>query len=99
MAWRLSLVENPRNGPDGKIPIGTMWPAKRGDENGYCILLPGDVWWWTYQHPTGGGRWQITIPPEGPERMTVSPSINFSGGWHGFIRDGVISDDVSGKRF
>lgn len=100
MAWRLHLVQDrPRAGPDGQIPVGTMWPAKRGDEEGYCVLLPGGVWWWTYQHAEGGQGWQVTVPPEGPEHMTVSPSIDIADGWHGWIQNGVISDDVSGKQF
>lgn len=34
-----------------------------------------------------------------PPRLTLTPSVNIGGGWHGHIRDGVISDDVSGIAF
>jgi len=100
LPWRLHLVDSPQAGSDGKIPVGTMYRAKLGDDEGFAIFLPGGVIWWTYQHPCNGGRWAIAVPPEGPEHMTVSPSINFvPDGWHGWIKDGVISDDVSGKQF
>jgi hypothetical protein len=34
-----------------------------------------------------------------PPRITVKPSINIIGRYHGFVTDGVISDDVDGRKF
>lgn len=53
-------------------------------------------------HPTNDpdGGWEVTI--EGPmvdgERLliTVKPSINAVGIYHGWITDGVLSDDIGG---
>jgi len=42
------------------------------------------------------GGWMVT--GDAPN-ITVHPSINLHGGYHGFIQDGVISDDVEGRQF
>lgn len=31
--------------------------------------------------------------------ISLAPSVNIKGGWHGFIANGAISDDVSGRAF
>lgn len=53
-----------------------------------------------------GDGWDVSGPPE---RLTVSPSISVltrsdaqrpdERGWHGYLRDGVLTDDVDGRRF
>jgi len=43
-----------------------------------------------------GDGWIVT----GREPLiTLSPSINIVGSYHGWLRDGVISDDCEGRRF
>lgn len=37
----------------------------------------------------GGGRWTRTGTPP---KITLSPSINLVGHWHGWLRDGVLVD-------
>lgn len=39
-----------------------------------------------------------TVEGEAP-RLTLMPSVNIEDGWHGYIRDGEISDDVEGRTF
>ena len=34
-----------------------------------------------------------------PPRITVAPSINIVGSYHGYLREGVVSDDVEGRTF
>lgn len=34
-----------------------------------------------------------------PPNITVNPSINHVGAYHGYLRNGVLSDDVDGRRF
>lgn len=34
-----------------------------------------------------------------PPNVTLAPSVNIKGGWHGFIQNGVISDDCEGRTF
>jgi len=46
--------------------------------------VPGDHGWEVSGHPA---------------QLTVKPSINIKNGYHGFITDGVIWDDVEGRTF
>jgi hypothetical protein len=40
--------------------------------------------------------WKVTgVPP----KITVHPSINFEDSYHGWLKDGVISDDCEGRKF
>jgi len=67
----------------------------------YVVCLPGGVDFcvdfraWRDGVSYGDG-WTLTGPLE---RLTLSPSVNIGGAYHGWIRDGVISDDVEGRRF
>jgi hypothetical protein len=45
---------------------------------------------------TDGHGWTVT--GEAPN-ITVSPSINCIGRYHGWLRDGVLSEDVEGRVF
>lgn len=42
------------------------------------------------------GGWTITGDTP---NITVSPSINIGGGYHGFLTNGVIGEDVEGRKF
>lgn len=46
--------------------------------------------------PVHGQGWTVT--GEAP-RITVSPSINAVGRYHGWLLDGVLSDDCEGRAF
>jgi len=39
-----------------------------------------------------------TVTGDAPN-ITVSPSINFTGRFHGFLTNGVLSEDVEGRMF
>jgi hypothetical protein len=62
------------------------------------VILPGqnlfcvDSKCWNDKSMYGG--WQVTgIPPA----ITISPSINIAGTYHGWIINGVISEDCEGR--
>lgn len=40
--------------------------------------------------------WAVTGEPPA---ITVSPSINCVGRWHGWLQNGVLSDDVEGRTY
>lgn len=70
------------------------WNGKRP---ALMICLPGagprilDQKWRDSQH-----GWTITgLPP----RLTASPSIHILDKYHGWLRDGVLTDDVDGRKF
>lgn len=60
-----------------------------------CVRLPS------------GGSFHPQIPPAGeshgweitgePPKVTIRPSINHVGVYHGYLTDGVLSDDLEGR--
>lgn len=52
--------------------------------------------------PTKQG-WQISLRSElvvgETPQLTLTPSINCVGVYHGYIRDGIITDDCEGRRY
>ncbi len=56
----------------------------------FCVHAPA-----TREGPNGTG-WKVT--GDAP-KITVEPSINVVGSYHGWIRDGVITDDCEGRKF
>lgn len=65
------------------------------------VRLPGDLDFCIDSRAWSGGKvygdgWH---PVGDPPRVTLNPSINFPGIYHGWIRDGVISDDCEGRTF
>lgn len=61
-----------------------------------CVVLPGRVAFCVDSatvingEPQKGG-WHVSGPPE---KITVHPSINLKGYFHGWIKDGIISDRI-----
>lgn len=66
----------------------------------YVIVLPNKVAWSPDSHPISDGKyisggWDV----EGDiSNLTVSPSIHMTD-YHGWIRNGEITDDVDGRTF
>lgn len=99
--------------PDGKVanlfdvPPGAMWTADWYGDSGDGYKGPdGKVWVvklpghnsndWTFYGPSrDGGHWTVT---GAPPNVTCSPSIG-TGAYHGFLRDGVLTQDVDGRTF
>lgn len=81
--WMEKETENPYAAPDGKV---------------WCLKLPGDTEWLIYSFSSGPDRrkWDVhgTLP-----NITVHPSVNAEGYYHGWIKDGVISEDCEGRKF
>lgn len=70
-----------------RAPLVVMMP----NGSDFCI----DSAFWNQQDGYRGG-WKVsgTAP-----QMTLEPSINIVGSYHGYLRDGVISDDCEGRTF
>jgi hypothetical protein len=102
-----------KGAPDGKLyllgdrdlPVGATWdadwlpPTHQGpDGKAWCVRMSGGSGseWLVYGPSSGGGKWQVTGTAPA---FTAHPSINLIGVWHGFLREGVISDDVEGRRY
>lgn len=77
------------------------WRENAQNRKPLVVLLPGK---WTFlidgkcfSHERGYyDGWTVTgsVP-----LITVSPSINLVNRYHGWLRDGIISDDVDGRAF
>ena len=68
-------------------------------EDGYEVFvrLPGRVWWNIGAPSTGGGPgW--TRSGAVPE-ITAHPSIHYVWTYHGYVRNGYVTDDVDGRQF
>lgn len=74
------------------------WMASRPP---YVVKLPDGTEFCIDSRATRDGQFVgdgWTVAGELP-RVTLSPSINIVGSYHGWIADGVISDDCEGRRF
>jgi hypothetical protein len=114
MAWPCVLYENreaARTAGGGRVRIGAVWPMEvwedwmvsdeyrathAGKRAPLVVQLPSGPF--PVDGPQSGGTsgWQVTGEPP---RLTLSPSVNVVGFYHGWIQDGVITDDCEGRTF
>lgn len=93
MAIPLRIIVRPPDAYVGHVVPGDMWRAPEWDfaEDGvecWAIVMPhGSVFYTTDKDR--GELWNVTGEP--PE-ITVTPSINDPGRWHGFITNGELVD-------
>lgn len=71
------------------------------DGRSFVMRLPGDGEWAIDAVSTSGGRWERTGEPP---NITARPSILSHGsatrkGYHGFLTNGVLSDDLEGRTY
>lgn len=71
----------------GRKPLVVLLPGR------YYFLIDGQC----YNEQKGYyDAWTVKgVPP----LISVEPSINMVGRYHGFLRNGVISDDCDGRKF
>jgi len=87
--------------------------ASWGDREGFLarglgrppmyVSLPGGTWFLIdsrFYDPAHGGFYGEGWNPTGQApQVTLHPSVNNHGRYHGWIQNGVISDDVEGRTF
>jgi hypothetical protein len=105
--WQHNVKRLYEGSPDGKLyilrnlPIGAMWDAywlkdatpdryTGPDGKAWCVMLPGGMEWIVYGPASDTGeKWDVQgVPP----LITVHPSINNVGVFHGHIKNGIISE-------
>ncbi len=105
MPWQCRLIDNPFR-PDGPgwdgVQIGDMWfrldaPTQNGERALPVVLLPSSGGMFAFDLDDAA-RHGWTVTGEAPA-ITVAPSIDGIGVYHGFLRNGVISDDLEGRKF
>lgn len=108
--WQVHVHRLYSGAPDGKLyalldkdlPPGAMWEAPwlrdwiGPDGKSLIVRLPSGSDFTVDGPSEADGRWtRIGIPP----RITVDPSINEIGRYHGHIKDGVITPCSEGHQF
>jgi hypothetical protein len=84
-------VEYRRDWEGRRLPLIVAVPALSGSTG--WRLVPIDE---HYTRPGETHGWTVTGEPP---RITVQPSINAVGDYHGWLIDGVLRDDVEGRRY
>ncbi len=89
--------------PIRELPPGAMYAAPWANSrntNGWKgdaiqVVLPDSREWCITGPSSNGGGWTVTgtMPC-----ITASPSIHVPG-YHGFLRDGVLTDDIDGRTY
>ncbi len=105
----------PREGFAGELEVGDCWyetpisdthrlyllAPEHADRRPLVVRMPGPVHFAVYGPEIGEAR----IGPKGwvvtgdPPAITLSPSVHCPGVYHGYIQDGVITDDLDGRRY
>lgn len=91
MTWQLKLAPY-----EQRKEIGAIWSYPSQPDRLFITLPCGSLFPANghNDHPQGG--WVVTGEPP---NLTMQPSIRVHGGWHGYITNGVISDDVEGRQY
>jgi len=95
------LLEHPEGHPfrpalkyfqrnSGRPPLVVALPCVGGGRVDWCV--DGPCW---KDGKVYGDGWDVSGEPP---LITVAPSINIIGAYHGFIQNGVITDDCEGRR-
>lgn len=88
--WRADWLEQIHDNPYAD-PFGRAW----------ALMMPCGIEWMIYGHSSGdagqkGPKWDVrgTVP-----NITVRPSINLMGRYHGFVENGIVLPDVEGRTY
>jgi hypothetical protein len=84
----------------GRESIGARYKALQGSRAPILIWTPAG-WWCSDQMARDSMRWYgdgWSVTGDLPA-ITVTPSINFVGAYHGWVTAGVLTDDCDGRKF
>jgi len=84
--WYLASPENIADHNRDQTPIFVILPSRT------LFLIHGTCWQGTRRY----GGWGVSgeVP-----NLTVTPSINIGGFYHGWLTNGLISDDCEGRKY
>lgn len=100
--WRIPL-DHEYEARDGET-YGEVWAHRlspefkaSGRDHVLHIVLPGGgTWSPDFKASSSESGWTVTgtFPA-----LTASPSVNAEGSYHGWLRDGALTDDVEGRTY
>lgn len=99
------LVDDARYAERYKFLLSDYYDAhNRASRPPLIVKIPGAYGTFNIDAPVSPGDrttdarhgWEVTGTPP---NVTVHPSINAVGHYHGWLKDGVLSDDVDGRTF
>lgn len=80
--------------------LSDYYKANNAHRRPLFVILPSNALFcidgqcWSNGEHYGG--WTVTGEPQS---ITVSPSINVGGSYHGFLQNGVLTDDCEGRTY
>lgn len=77
--------------------LGSKPQGVRKTRTGLCVVLPGKTIW-NMMQPGTRDNCVWTIKGE-PPNVSAHPSIDCTGIYHGWVKDGFVSDDLNGRKF
>jgi hypothetical protein len=89
--WPVRLAPEYDKNNASRPPLMVVLPG--GTDRGYPFCVDGPTW---SEGGPGPHGWTVSGTPPG---ITVKPSINIVGQYHGWIRDGSITPDCEGRKF
>lgn len=113
--WQVNEERLYRGALDGKLytlrelPPGAIWratwmeeikgsPYTAPDGKAWALMLPGGIEWLIYSYSSDKPPRKWDVQGELPN-ITVSPSINQTGVYHGHVKNGVVTPDCEGRSF
>jgi hypothetical protein len=81
-----------------ELKVGAMF---HHHTRGLCVKVPGGStgrMWAMKEAPTNNPNGGWTLAGE-PPNVTETPSINFTGTYHGWVTGGFVTDDCEGRKF
>lgn len=102
------LVETPGGNPQAipdfaSLPVGAMY-YEDPEKTELVVKLPSGTDWNMDRGRVLNAKLGAQKVPQWtrtgePPNITAYPSINHTGRYHGWLKDGVLSDDIEGRKF
>ena len=112
--WQYNVDHLYEGSPDGKLyrlrdlPPGAIWRATWMEDiqenpysnpagEVYALMLPSGNEWLIYGKASNSNKkWNVEGELPG---ITVTPSILQEGKYHGYVKNGLVTDDCEGRKF
>ena len=101
MPYKCFMIEVDELGGKWRKPGEQEWSINTIKPVGAMFFFAGDL----HAIMPSGGLWNIDHKGKGwkrtgePPRITVTPSINHVGQYHGWLANGIFTDDSEGRKF